>query len=701
MIRFVILTGLFVVSGMAVSCGGPEEAADRLYGSDEFTVYADSIVQGAVCVKAVSPVRMIATGPHMASDTLSVDIDSVPAGMPRYESEQCLVDFLYNKAAAEILNDTAAADDYAIYISEALLVPERSSRTLMSKIIREHGDAYIRHCADWPVSDDRMSWAAAMWELYKVTGDASALPEAVHAIENSLNENKLVMWDDTYKLMHGEQLHSGYAVADYPEWMDAKDRYESMCLGTNVMFAEAFKVRDSMITRLPDYNVMPMWVGLDKEIADAVNNNLWIPNLGFYSRYLYGGVYPIQSQAVDNFGQALAIIFGIANREMARSIVSKTPWGAYGVPAVYPFMHGDSKEGEAWPVVQACWTMAAAKAGNMAAVERGMASLFRAYAMSDIAESMDTTGDTVIGLSDGGGACAGIAAIVLKVVMGMELESDGIVFAPVVPEAFGGRKRLYGMKYRGMELSVTVSGSGSRIKSFSINGEVRDRHFLPADMKGKVNVEIIMDKQAGDYGVVTEEAAARMPATPAIEWGSDHIGRITNFTEGIAYNITINGDFIDQVNTGYVRFVPQDRYAVVDVVPVMTETWCGFSARPYEYIPEGALTVVEMKTPKKNGSPDFEVEVSEAGDYFMDVGYRVKKVLHGCALYMIYIDGAEAGGLVMPLSADSGDGVSVNSNMLRVKLKAGKNRFSLRHIRERHGHAYDGYVIECVRLIKQ
>ena len=47
MIRFVILTGLFVVSGMAVSCGGPEEAADRLYGSDEFTVYAGAyIVKG-------------------------------------------------------------------------------------------------------------------------------------------------------------------------------------------------------------------------------------------------------------------------------------------------------------------------------------------------------------------------------------------------------------------------------------------------------------------------------------------------------------------------------------------------------------------------------------------------------------------------------------------------------------------------------
>lgn len=260
MIRSIVaLTGLFVVSGMVVSCLGPEQSADVLYGSDEFTVYADSIVQGPVCVKTESPVRMTVTGPHIAPDTLSVDIDSVPAGMPRYESEHRLVDFLYNKAVTDMTHDTADVDDYSIYMSAALLEPERSWKTLLSKIKREHGEVYLRHGADWPISDDCMSWAAAMWELYKVTGDVAVLPEAVHAIENSLNENKLVMWDDTYKLMHGEQLHVGRTVPDYPEWMEAKDRYESMCLGTNVLFAEAFKVRDSMITRLPECNVMPMW----------------------------------------------------------------------------------------------------------------------------------------------------------------------------------------------------------------------------------------------------------------------------------------------------------------------------------------------------------------------------------------------------------------------------------------------------------
>lgn len=706
MIRIVIaLTGLFALAGMTVSCHGPEQSADRIYASAEFAVYADSVVQGDVCVKAVSPVHMTVTGPHMAPDTLSVDIDSVPADMPRYESEHRLVDFLYNKAIKDIAADTAEIDGYSIYMSAALLEPERSLRTLMSKVKREHGEVYLRHGADWPISDDCMSWAAAMWELYKVTGDVAVLPEAVHAIENSLNENKLVMWDDTYKLMHGEQLHVGRTVPDYPEWMEAKDRYESMCLGTNVLFAEAFKVRDSMITRLPECNVMPMWVGLDKEIADAVNNNMWIPNLGFYSRYLYGGVYPIQSQAVDNFGQALAIIFGVANKEMARSIVSKTPCCAYGVPTVYPLMSGDSIgcDSGLWAVTQACWTIAAAKAGNMTAVERGMASLFRACAMSEAACGIEA-GVPVIDPNNAACASAGIAAVVLRVIMGMEFGADGIGFAPVVPYALGGQKRLSGIKYRDMDLSVTVAGSGNRIKTFAINGEVRARHFLPAGMKGKVKVEITMDEEVDDYGSVNDQPYARMPETPVIEWGDDHIGRIRNFTEGIAYNIIINGDFINQVNTGDVRFVPQDRYTVVDVVPVMTETWCGFSARPYEYIPEGILTTIEPEPSKNSADIDFEADMAVAGDYFMDVCYKVKDVKHvkhACALRMIYIDGAEAGGLVMPAALNAGHEESGVSNMLRVKLKEGKNRFSLRHGREKHGHADDGVVIESVRLIKQ
>ena len=330
-------------------------------------------------------------------------IDSIAADMPRYKSDQPLVDALYNMAIAEIKSNLRPDStyragkewdgvwtrdvSYSIYLSLAMLDPENSLRSLRAKLKEgKNGTIIIQDTGtggSWPVSSDRVVWAMAAWEIYKVTGDKSMLDEAIHAIENTLNDDMRVVWNDSYKLMQGEQSYLDWREQTYPKWMQPKDIYESMCLGTNVMFAEAFKVRDAMIAESPDNNTIPMWLGIDKEIANSINNNLWIPNMGYYSEYLYGGVYPIQSQAVDNLGQALAIIFNVANPEMARSIISKTPYTPYGISSVYP-QQPDTKpyhNDAVWPFVQAYWNLAAAKARNISAVEKGLAAMFRAAAL--------------------------------------------------------------------------------------------------------------------------------------------------------------------------------------------------------------------------------------------------------------------------------------------------------------------------------
>ena len=62
------------------------------------------------------------------------------------------------------------------------------------------------------------------------------------------------------------------------------------------------------------------------------------------------------------------------NDDMARSIISKTPYTPYGISSVYPQLpdikpyHNDA----VWPFVQAYWNLAAKKAGNMAAFEKGV-----------------------------------------------------------------------------------------------------------------------------------------------------------------------------------------------------------------------------------------------------------------------------------------------------------------------------------------
>jgi len=61
---------------------------------------------------------------------------------------------------------------YSILLSMAYLQPEASKISLMKKvnpngvIIQDTGSG-----GAWPVSSDRMVWALAAYEIYKVTGD--------------------------------------------------------------------------------------------------------------------------------------------------------------------------------------------------------------------------------------------------------------------------------------------------------------------------------------------------------------------------------------------------------------------------------------------------------------------------------------------------------------------------------------------------
>ena len=240
-------------------------------------------------------------------------IDSLDVKFPTYSSNQTLVNALNNMAMHEIASNKRSDGtyragkewdgvwtrdiSYSAYLSLALIDPYGTWKSLKSKLKdTPDGKVIVQDTGtggSWPVSSDRVVWAMAAWEVYKATGDNEILKESLKAIENTLNADMRVVWNPDFKMMRGEQSYLDWREQTYPRWMQPKDIYESMCLGTNVMFVEAFRVRDAMIEALPDDDVAPLWNGIDSEISNAINNNLWIPNLGYYSEYLYGGVYPV------------------------------------------------------------------------------------------------------------------------------------------------------------------------------------------------------------------------------------------------------------------------------------------------------------------------------------------------------------------------------------------------------------------------
>lgn len=117
-------------------------------------------------------------------------IDSIAADMPMYTSDQPLVNALYNMAIAEIKSNLRPDStyragkewdgvwtrdvSYSVYLSLAMLDPENSLRSLRAKLKEgKNGKVIIQDTGtggSWPVSSDRVVWAMAAWEIYKVTG---------------------------------------------------------------------------------------------------------------------------------------------------------------------------------------------------------------------------------------------------------------------------------------------------------------------------------------------------------------------------------------------------------------------------------------------------------------------------------------------------------------------------------------------------
>jgi hypothetical protein len=71
-------------------------------------------------------------------------------------------------------------------------------------------------------------------------------------------------------------------------------------------------------------------------IRTGINNVLWMADKGYYAQYSYGRAYANVSPRFEALGEALAVLFDVADKEKAKSIIAKSPITPYGVTCIYP-----------------------------------------------------------------------------------------------------------------------------------------------------------------------------------------------------------------------------------------------------------------------------------------------------------------------------------------------------------------------------
>ncbi|RIY12469.1 glycogen debranching protein [Hymenobacter rubripertinctus] len=541
------------------------------------------------------------------------------SGFPQLESDYPLLDGLYNLALEEARR--AVEPDgtlrtgqewagvwtrdvsYSIVLAQALLQPEAAKTSLRRKvtpagrIVQDTGTG-----GAWPVSTDRIIWATAAWEIYQTTGDEDWLREVYPIIRNTIEDDVPVAYDPETGLVRGESSFLDWREQTYPGWMQPADIYQSQSLGTNAAHYQGNQVLALMAARLGETDVAQAATERAGRIKRGLNQHLWLEQAGYYGQYRYGRNFPVPSPKSEALGEALAVLFGVAEEGRARAVVASTPVMDFGVPCIYPQIAGipPYHNNAVWPFVQSYWGLAAAKVGHeesflasLMAVARP-AALFLTNKENFVARNGDFAG-TQINSSNMLWSLSGTLGLVYKGLFGMDFQPDGLTFRPFVPEALKGTRRLRNLHYRAAVLSVELTGFGHQISRVTLDGQPLPEATIPATLTGSHTLRIELGNEAPPAATQHLVSHHVAPPTPAVTYAAGQL-RWEPVAGATAYQVLRNGQFAARTTDTMLPVPAPERYAEYQVLAVDAVGAGGFASEP---VPVGAArrrTVLELET---------------------------------------------------------------------------------------------------------
>lgn len=664
---------------------------------------------------------------------------------PRYESDQPLVDALFNLSLEEArLNIEADSTlrtgakwggvwtrdvSYSILLAFAYHEPEVAKISLIRKVKRDRIIQDTGSGGAWPVSSDRTTWALGAWEIFKVTGDMEWLQTAYTIIKNTLDDDYKTLQSERTGLYRGESSFLDWREQTYPRWMSNKDIYLSENLGTNVVHYQAHIILVEMAKILGEPYVV--YQQRADEIKTSINEHLWMDNKGYYAQYLYGRTSFIKSPRFEALGEALAILFGVADAEKAKTIVEESPLTEFGTTCIYPQIPGipPYHNNGIWPFVQSYWNLAAAKAGNETVLNHGLAAIYRAGGLfltnyeNFVADNGDYVG-TEINSHRMLWSMAGNLAMVHRLFIGMNFEIDGIHFKPIIPKTYSGNRKLSDFKYRDALLDIETIGHGNIIATITLDGSPLDTPFIPASISGKhsIKIEMANNNMGGSINIKDNKFSLNTPQAniegnklnwQAIE-GTKH------------YNIYKNGKLLKQVQSTFFTF-PMDSFAEYTISAIDNNNYESFTCEPLWVYPKTAELAYQIERFSQQSELPFtnftgtgfiktsitenktlylEINVPKPGMYNLDFRYSNGtgpwNTDNNCAIRSLYINSKYKGVVVMPQRGVDEWSDWGYTNSFIIQLKKGKNKIQLKL--EQWNTNMDGSInealIDKIRLIK-
>jgi len=645
------------------------------------------------------------------------------SAFPQYKSDYLISDAVYNLALEEMMNAVEPDStfrtgkewagvwtrdiSYSIILSMAYLQPKVAMNSLLKKvnlqerIIQDTGTG-----GAYPVSTDRMIWAVAAFEIYKATGDKEWLKKSYRIIKNSIDDDVLNAHDKETGMVRGESSFLDWREQTYPKWMQPADIFESENLGTNVVHFQANMVLSEMASLLNKKPESIQYKKIAETIKTGINRYLWMEDEGYYAQYFYGRNNKIQSPRSEALGEALSVLFGVADSTKQKSVIANVPVTAYGISCIYPQIptipsyHNNA----VWPFVQSYWALASAKAGNEKSVMESFSSIYRAAAMfatnkeNFVADNGDFAG-TVINSSNMLWSLSGSLSLVHKILFGIEFKSKSLEFHPFIPQSLKGNRTLSNFKYRNAILTVSVEGYGNQIKTFLLDG-TKSIPEISSTLSGKHTVKIVMannDLSDGKINKVENYTTLTTPTAsftlPKLSWqkvdGASEYKVLKNgkaLSKTSTLNLPVFANYNDEFQVialdknGKESFASEPVTAVNKKFTAISEAeeFAKKADFPYKGF-SGSGFIETSKT--VNSTVTFQVEILEAGHYALDFRYAngngPTNTNNKCAIRTLKEGKKIFGTVVLPQRGENEWSNWGFSNSVKVELVKGKYSLTL------------------------
>jgi hypothetical protein len=642
------------------------------------------------------------------------------ARFPDLISTQRLIDALYRLSLEELVElrreDGALMGgakwegiwtrdvSWGAMLAFAPIAPDEVRRSLMVKvdssgrIIQDMGTG-----GSWPVSTDRMAWALAAWELYVVTGDQGWLRQSYDIIRRSAEADLAVAFEGEMGLFRGESSFLDWREQSYPSWMDPRDIYQSHNLGTNALHYGTYRVLGRMATALGESPAR--WDSVAARVRQGMNAHLWLTERGYYGQFSYGRTHSSTSSRAEGLGEALSIIYGVADDAQRELLARRMPVVGFGVPSFWPYI-GDQPpyhNAAIWPQVVGFWTWAAAETGNGAAVEHGLGSIYRAAALflTNKENMVATTGHfegTELNSDRLIGSVGANLATVYRVLFGMRFEYDRLVFRPFIPRAYDGERTLRNFRYRGATLTITVRGFGNAVASATLDGRPLPKPEIAAGLTGPHTIEITMNGDVPHTAITVAENRAA-PATPQVALRA---GRLVWRTVPGAVSYAVHRNAVRHTVTTATRarVDREDGLSEYQVMAIDARGLESFLSEPIRVVPPNDVIIAQPPgaaidtthagadrdqylelTVEANTEVQFTVDVPVAATYAIDARYANGSgpINSGdkAAIRSLLVDGARVGSLVMPQRGTSLWTDWGYSSAIMVPLSAGTHTLTV------------------------